>query len=110
MFRESHTFATRLQEARRASGMSQENVAGHIGLSKKTISNYESGTTIPKADCLELLAQLYGVSAAWFFRPGIDPYLSDPDEIKRLVEAAVKLNEINLKALTAYALWLCDPQ
>jgi len=53
----------RLAEARKKCGKSQEQVAWHTGVKRNTISNYESGYTIPNCDFLYKFAKFCGVSA-----------------------------------------------
>lgn len=48
--------------ARRAAGMSQENLARAIWVSRNTVSNWETGSTAPDAQSLILLSALFGMS------------------------------------------------
>lgn len=66
----SDTLAGRLQEARKSARMSQEEAAAQSAISKKTLSNYESGATIPRADRLLGLARLYKLPVTWFLVSG----------------------------------------
>lgn len=58
--------AARLREAREYLGLSQDEVAAALQLSRPAVTNIESGTR--KVDALELeqLAQLYGRSVQYF--------------------------------------------
>ena len=58
--------ATRLREAREYLGLSQDDVAAALNLSRPAVTNLESG--IRKLDSLELekLARLYGRPVAYF--------------------------------------------
>lgn len=47
---------------RKMKGMSQEDVAGKIGVSRQALSKWESGETVPDMDRCIQLAELYGVS------------------------------------------------
>lgn len=64
----------RLRELRRASGMSQKDVADRSGLGVRTISSFESGSRIGsmKISQLERLLQVYGVSEREFFGGEVD--------------------------------------
>lgn len=64
----------RLRELRRASGMSQKDVADRTGLGVRTISSFESGSRIDsiKWSQLEKLLQVYGVSEREFFGGEVD--------------------------------------
>ena len=52
----------KLQEARMASGLSQENVAEKINVSRQTISNWENEKTYPDIISVIKLSDLYSVS------------------------------------------------
>lgn len=54
--------ARRLAEARRARGITQEELAGRLGVSRQAVSNWERGETSPDTDNLIVLARLYGMS------------------------------------------------
>ena len=54
--------AKRLYEYRTASGLSQEQVANEIGVSRQAVSKWECGESSPDTDNLIALAVLYGVT------------------------------------------------
>ena len=51
-----------LYHARKKSGLSQENVAGQLGVSRQTISKWETGETLPDIRQSKRLAMLYHMS------------------------------------------------
>ena len=53
------TINQNLRTLRQLSGMTQEEVANHVGLTRQAISGYESGRTHPDLDMLAKLAALY---------------------------------------------------
>ena len=53
----------KLYELRRASGMSQEELAEKLGVSRQAVSKWESGASDPSTMNLMALAKLFGVSA-----------------------------------------------
>jgi transcriptional regulator with XRE-family HTH domain len=55
-------FAENLQALRKSRGMSQENLAELIGVSRQAVSKWESGQSYPEMDKLILLSDLFGVS------------------------------------------------
>ena len=57
--KELHTF---LKEIRIEKGLTQEEVAEQIGLTRQAISGYESGRRLPGVDILMKLAEIYDVS------------------------------------------------
>lgn len=52
-------FASNLQFLRRRSGMTQEKLASHLGVSRQAISKWESGETLPEVTTLLQLSQLF---------------------------------------------------
>lgn len=50
-----------LKAARVNAGMSQNVAAEKIGVSKKTLSNWEKGVTFPKQPAIEKMCELYNV-------------------------------------------------
>lgn len=72
--------AKRLYEYRRAAGLSQEQVAAKIGVSRQAVSKWECAEASPDTDNLIALALLYGIT--------VDELLfADPE--KAIVEAPV---------------------
>ena len=53
------TINKNLRDLRQISGMTQEEVASRVGLTRQAISSYESGRTEPDLDMLVRLAGLY---------------------------------------------------
>lgn len=54
------TISQNLKDLRRLSGLTQEQVAQQVGLTRQAISSYESGRTQPDLDTLARLAEVYG--------------------------------------------------
>lgn len=57
------SIAERLQELRKRSGYSQEQVAEMLGLSRQAVSKWESGQGKPEIDNIVKLTEIYHVSA-----------------------------------------------
>ena len=53
--------AENLKKLRTVKGLTQEDVASQIGLTRQAISSYESGRTQPPLDLLTRFAEIYGV-------------------------------------------------
>ncbi len=60
--------ADRLITLRRARGLSQRDVAHHLGVSRQAVSKWEQADSSPDTDNLIALLQLYGVSWGEFMR------------------------------------------
>ena len=56
-------FGERLQEVRRRAGLTQEQFAAELNVSRQAVSKWESGASDPSTSNLLALAKLYGVSA-----------------------------------------------
>ncbi|MBR4812026.1 MAG: helix-turn-helix transcriptional regulator, partial [Bacilli bacterium] len=54
--------ANRLIELRKKSGLSQEELADRLGLSRQAVSKWERAEASPDTDNLICLARIYGVS------------------------------------------------
>lgn len=79
-------FAERLAELRREKGLTQQQLAGRVGLHQTQIHRYESGSSEPSMDALRRLALAFGVSTdALVFEEGE----RGPDEELRLQFEAV---------------------
>lgn len=61
----SWTPADRARKARDHAGLSQQELAELAGISRRSVVNYETGTTIPRRPQYLAIALATGVSAAW---------------------------------------------
>ncbi len=68
-------FAEKLQKLRKERGMSQENFADVIGVSRQAVSKWESGQSYPEIDKLVLISNLFNVS--------IDSLIKDDNEFTK---------------------------
>lgn len=57
------TFGVRLQQVRKAAGLSQEQLAGLVGMSRQAVSKWETDQAAPDIGTLALLCGVLGVSA-----------------------------------------------
>ena len=56
------TFAEKLKAVRHQSGISQERLSALLGVTKRTIINYENGQTLPPIALLPKIAKLFNVT------------------------------------------------
>ncbi len=68
----------RLAEARRARGLTQEEVTGHLGCSRPTLIAMEKGERRAKPDEIIKLAELYGRTVHELVRPGVPATSLEP--------------------------------
>lgn len=59
------TLGDRLAAAREGSGQTQEELAGRLGVRIKTLRDWEDDASDPRANRLQMLAALLGVSLRW---------------------------------------------
>lgn len=62
-------FAHRLKTARLMSGLSQEELAQGLGITKQAVSKYENGAMLPDSSILLHLAKVLGQKPDYFIRP-----------------------------------------
>lgn len=77
--------ANRLVKLRKEKGLSQEELADKLGLSRQAVSKWERAEASPDTDNLICLAKLYGVS--------LDKLLKTDDEAETIVDEQVKKDE-----------------
>ncbi|MCL2351855.1 MAG: helix-turn-helix domain-containing protein [Firmicutes bacterium] len=69
-------FGDKFKAMRNNAGISQEQLAGILGVTKRTIINYETNQTLPPTDLLSKIARYFGVS--------IDSLVSEQEEFVAL--------------------------
>lgn len=62
---EATTFGDRVTGAREASGLSQSELARRLGVKVKTVRGWENDQSEPRANKLQMLAGMLGVSIMW---------------------------------------------
>ena len=62
-------FSQRLKSARIKSGLSQQELAGRLSVTKQAVSKYETGKMLPGSTLLIQMAAVLGQKADYFFRP-----------------------------------------
>lgn len=73
----------KLYQLRRRSGLSQEQAAERLGVSRQAVSKWEGGQSVPEADKLAALSRLYGVTTDYLLledAPG--PAAAPPNQEK----------------------------
>ena len=69
------TFSEKLMDLRRKSGMSQEQLADRLGVTRQSVSKWESGTAMPELVKLISLSDIFGVSVDYL----VKDYLEEPE-------------------------------
>ena len=61
----------KIRTLRKSKGMSQEELAGQVNISRQAVSRWENGTALPDADNIVQLSKLLGVTTDYIL---IDSY------------------------------------
>lgn len=64
------TFGEKLKEARKQAGLSQEQLAEKIGISRSTVAKWETGMGLPDIDNLKIISDLLDVSVDYLLDSG----------------------------------------
>ena len=88
------TFGEKLQALRKAQGLSQEELAQRINVSRQALSKWESGASVPDTENVIALSRLFGVSTDYLLlnevkAPGHVPAIAWPKPRKYLLAAAI---------------------
>lgn len=89
-------FGEKLQELRKSKGMTQEELAEELYVSRTAVSKWESGRGLPNIDSLKQLSVYFCVS--------IDDLLS----ADRLITVARQENQANLRSICGLLAGICD--
>ena len=75
------SFATRLRQAREQSGLTQQDLAEKLGVTKSAIGNYENGVSSPKWDVLLKIFDILQVEPNFLYQ---DSFSLDVSESRSL--------------------------
>lgn len=75
------TIGSRIQALRKERGISQEELAGKLSVSRQTVSQWETGQTAPSIDNIYALKNIFGVS--------FDALMSEQSENPRVMTASI---------------------
>lgn len=64
-------FAEKLQSLRKAKGMSQENLADQIGVSRQAVSKWELGVSLPDMDKIIAISGMFNVTIDYLVKDGV---------------------------------------
>ena len=83
--------------ARKKKGLSQETVAEHLGVSRQTVSKWETGETLPDICQSKRLAVLYGLS--------LDELIAFDADVREIQEVIQKTSEETAGKIDWTAMW-----
>ena len=83
---------------RKDRGLSQEAFAEMLGVSRQSVSRWESGTAVPDIDKILLLSELFGVSTDYLLKPDpiSTPEAVDPDTPNLDDTAEIDLSQVDI--------------
>lgn len=84
----------KIYKLRNASGLSQEQLAEKLQVSRQSISKWESGNTIPSMDKIVELSKIFGISTDYLL---IDEIESLPSEIVADLDSDISIKEVSLE-------------
>ncbi len=96
-------FAMRIRVARQRAGLSQQELASRLGISRGAVSNWENDSgTLPATERLQRIAVVTGVSFEWL-ATGRGPVRHDPDKDMVLAADAEMVEDpLELRLLRAF--------
>lgn len=97
------TLGQKIQQLRKRDGLSQENLAEQLAVTRQTISKWELDQSTPDLDLLTRLADLFGVSTDYLIRP--EPaQLEEPSALPQKRRLPENIRSAAFAALTGAAL------
>lgn len=88
------TFSEKLLELRRREGLSQEQLADRLGVTRQSVSKWEGGTASPELGKLVALSELFSVSVDYLVKDYLEePECPGPASAARLEERVEEISE-----------------
>ena len=104
--REQQTLGRRIQEGRRAAGLSQESLGERLGVSRQAVSKWESDASVPDLENLIAMSRIFGVTIGALL--GVEPEAAEdrsegdaPEAPGEGVEGAAPAGELTDRELAA---------
>lgn len=84
--REQQTLGRRIQEARKAAGLSQESLGERLGVSRQAVSKWESDASVPDLENLIAMSRIFGVTIGALL--GVEPETAEEPSAEEAPEAS----------------------
>lgn len=100
--------AEKIMNLRKKSGWSQEELADQLGISRQSVSKWESGASIPDLDKIIKMSDLFGVSTDYLLKDELEEVsFSETDHVEEAVRS-VSIEEANafMNDSKVFAKWL----
>jgi HTH-type transcriptional regulator, cell division transcriptional repressor len=98
------TLGDRIAAAREAAGLSQAALATRLGVRAKTLDGWEKDSTEPRANRVQMLAAMLGVSLRWLLSgegDGIPPNAAGATDARQVTEALEDLRKLRAQLRAA---------
>ena len=95
-------FAEKLIKLRKQNGWSQEDLAMHIGVSRQSVSKWESMASIPDLDKIIKLSELFGVSIDYLLKDELEQVEGDLCLASELNNDACMKRNVTLEEATRF--------
>ena len=92
-------FARRLAELRNAKGLTQQEIADLLNVSRAAYAQWETGRRTPEADTLVRLADFFGVTTDYLYGRDEATELTDPEWVELFEQVRIKGMELEATAL-----------
>mgnify|MGYP001140865775 CR=1 FL=1 len=102
--------ANRIQSLRKAKGMSKEQLADQIGVSRQAVSKWESEQSTPDLDKIILLSDFFEVTTDYLLR-GIEPVKDNQRQSKELISKVLYTTSttfIFMGLFCAFGVWYAE--
>ena len=98
------TIADRIQSLRKSKGMSQEELADRIGVSRQAVSKWESEQATPDLEKVVIMSEIFEVTTDYLLK-GIEPVKADEHKTMADVIDQKVLTEKNGKRMKIALKW-----
>ena len=92
------TFSSKLLELRRRKGLSQEELADRLGVTRQSVSKWEGGAAMPELSKLVALSELFSVSVDYL----VKDYLEEPERPESSIPRSTAKLEEQVEEISRY--------
>lgn len=103
------TFGEKLQKLRKAQGLSQEELAGRLSVTRQTISKWELDQSTPELALLAQISDIFGITTDYLIKDAPAEAASaaqDPSAKKPAARLALFIILLCIGGLTAAVIWI----
>ncbi|MBQ9947941.1 MAG: helix-turn-helix domain-containing protein [Oscillospiraceae bacterium] len=96
------SISEKIQQLRKSNGLSQEQLAEKLNVSRQAISKWESGTSLPDAEKIVLISDLFEVSTDYLMKDENTSRADDNNQQIIQVSRKLYISDINKRKLSAF--------